>query len=152
MKYLDKTYFLTAIVIALMLSIFGVLIDFSAHATSPMFYIRFAFDASIIALPVLLVPIRAKKPIAIIISIALAIFLVVNHSYIFYFNQFIPLECYTFFNNVTGIVLACFFETFKKGCLILLPLLLLFLLKKDDIGKFRFVLACIVLLANALFC
>ena len=152
MKYLNKTYLLTAIVIALMLSIFGVLIDFSAHATSPMFYIRFAFDASIIALPVLLVPIRAKKPIAIIISIALAIFLVVNHSYIFYFNQFMPLECYTFFNNVTGIVLACFFETFKKGCLILLPLLLLFFLKKNDIGKIRFVLAGIVLLANALFC
>ena len=136
MKYLDKTYLGTALIIALIVYVFGLLLDYS-FAFKPMYYVRCVLDGSLFALPVLLVWSRAKKPLAIVLCIVFALFLLVNYSYLMVFGNFMPLECYGMIHNVNNVLIDSFVFSLKKGALVLLPLPLVFLIKKGNKDKYR---------------
>ena len=150
MKYLDKTYLGTALIIALIVYVFGLLLDYS-FAFKPMYYVRCVLDGSLFALPVLLVWSRAKKPLAIVLCIVFALFLLVNYSYLMVFGNFMPLECYGMIHNVNTVLIDSFTFSLKKGVLVLLPLPLVFLIKKGNKDKYRYLTLITVFIINASF-
>ena len=150
MKYIDKTYLGAVLIIALIVYVFGLLLDYS-FAFKPMYYVRCTLDGSLFALPVLLVWGSTKRLFAIGWCILFAIFILVNYSYLLVFNNFMPLECYTMFHNVNSVLIDSFLFSLKKGWLVLLPLAFVFLIKKGSKDKYRFLILVAVLFSNMLF-
>ena len=149
-KYIDITYLLTLLITALIVFIFGLTIDFNA-IVKPTYYVRCIMDGSIIALPVLLAWASLKKPLAIAINVALVPFLLVNYSYATFFGNFVPLSSYLMVENVNSLLFDNFIYSVKYCWLIVLPLPLLFFVKKGKACRIWPILLVAVVALNAAF-
>ena len=80
LKYFDRAYLITLFVIAVMVCIFGLMID-DSYAVRPMYYMRCLMDGSVFALPILFIGSRFKRISAIIWCLLVALFLEANLLY-----------------------------------------------------------------------
>ena len=150
-RHIPKAYLQALLTIALMVCIFGFLLDYKAVVFSPMYYARCIMDGSIFALPVLLVGARFKKITAIIICTFLALFFEANVLYFRAFEDLISIDDLKLSANIGELVLRDALYYIKAiDILLFLPIVLsLFTPNKKSTKRLLFALT--ILLCNALF-
>ena len=148
-KYISKTYLQCAGIMALMVWVLGLLLDFS-FVVRPMYYVRCIMDGSVLALPVLFVPVRAKKPVAIALCIILALILVLNYGYYQFFESAFPLKFFKLGGRFDTVIIQGSLKTLKTSVFIFVPLLLLFFISQGVADKHRWKVLTAVVVANAL--